>query len=196
MKQFSIANIDRKAEKLMKEHVENIVPLYGEFKKQGDWYYTEENEKGDYVSAGYYFSKKLLTKVYNFQISLVLQNIDFDEDFSIESSFKGMVNIKDISFKVKGNRSCMAERLNKDKVLKKKICDIAKHIDLTNISLKYSMYDKELKISINPYAGAFIWLKFPPVFYGIRLKESEYKSLYKLLNYLKSYLCQKSHRKK
>lgn len=187
MKQFDSRNIDKRAERLLRYHagllMEKGIPMV----KENENYYIYDQNKEDYMKMGYSKTKKLLSRTFNLEIKSVIHDLDFSEDFRLKMQFKGFPNITDAYFKSqKGNRRY--EAFFQDPSFMESIVKEAKKVELAYIYIQYHKASRKMEIRVCPYAGAFLWVIFPPVFYDMRLKEEELSSVYKIAEMMKHYV--------
>jgi hypothetical protein len=187
---FDARNITRRADRLMKYHIEMLNQMGNFFEPDGEGYLSYDSGSEDYLRVGYNKSKKMLSRTFNLEIKQVIKNIEFDDSFKIKLRFQGLKEItggKFVSEKGK-DASSGYEALFNDSVLLDKICRLAKEVEMAYIRIEYIKRSNQLEIRICPYAGAFLWVVVPPVFYDMKLKKPEMESLIKMIGTLKDYV--------
>jgi hypothetical protein len=187
MKIFDSRNVYRKADRLLEYHIGLLGVKGRNFEKDGEAYYSY-NESGDeYLRAGYTTTKKLLSRTFNFELKQVISNIDFDDDFKLKLRFSGFKEISSAIFMpVKGFKGC--EDYFNDPELLTFLAKKAKQVELAYIIIEYRKRPSQIEIRICPYAGAFLWVVVPPVFYDMKLRDNEIKTLMEITELLKSYI--------
>ncbi|MCI8648268.1 MAG: hypothetical protein HFE76_16085 [Firmicutes bacterium] len=172
MKQFDSRNIDRRAGRLLDYHVGLLKGQHDEFALEGQSYYCRKGEQEAYMKIGYNKRKKLLSRTFNLEVSSILYDIDFPEDFSLKLRFKGFPNITGAFFQGQ-KTSKKYESFFQQADLMEHITYQAKKVELAYVNIQHSKAARKMEITVCPYAGAFLWVIFPPVFYDMRLKREE-----------------------
>jgi len=187
---FDVKNITRRADRLMNYHVEMLNQMGKKFERDGESFYSYDSNGEDYLRIGYNKTKKMLSRTFNLEIKQVINNIEFDDSFKIKLRFQGFKEIngaKFVSEKSKGMESGYEDLFNNG-VLLEKIWKLAKEVEMAYIKIEYIKRSNQLEIRICPYAGAFLWVVVPPVFYDMKLKQQELVSLMKMIGVIKSYV--------
>ena len=179
MKQFDMGNIRQRAVKLLDGHMDMLDTRFGDFTPMDGAYYQENEVSGDFFTIGYRENNKLLSRVYNLEFRLVMPGLDFPSDFKARIRFLGFREIRDAAFVVETKDRSAEGRLN-DSGLLSPIAAAAREVDLASVRLEYIRRSGVLTLSVMPYAGAYVWVKFPPAFYGMRLKKEEMNALCRL----------------
>jgi hypothetical protein len=81
-----------------------------------------------------------------------------------------------------------AESLLNDPSLIAIIVNAAREVDIAVIKVEYSAGTETITVSILPYAGAFLWVKLPPVYYPLKLNEDEMIALFRLSKEIEGYI--------
>lgn len=178
MKQFDSRNIDRRAGKLLDYHVSLLKSQNKAFTPEGQSYYCRREQREDYMKIGYNKRKKLLSRTFNLEISSVLYDIDFPEDFSLKLRFKGFPNIIGAFFQGQKTSKKYEDFFQGADLMERIICQ-AKKVELAYVNIRHSKAAGKTEVTVCPYAGAFLWVIFPPVFYDMRLKKEEMAAVYK-----------------
>jgi virulence-associated protein VapD len=187
MKQFDMGNITKRADRLLEEHMGMIDGERGVFEKQGGGYYLKcENDDASLLRIGYAESNRFLSRVYNMEFKNIITPVDFPADFKARIRFRGFKEIQGAVF-VTDPKDRWAAGLLNDARLPAMISEIAGHVDVAALKLEYIAKNKTLTLSVIPYAGAYIWVKFPPAFYGMRLKKEEMRQLLHLTQIIGAY---------
>jgi hypothetical protein len=187
---FDIRNITRRADRLMKYHIEMLNQMGSSFEIDGEGYLSYEPGSEDYLRVGYSKNKKLLSRTFNLEIKQVIKNIEFDDSFKIKLRFQGMKEItgaRFVSEKAKGMASGYEDLFN-DSAFLEKIWRLAKEVEMAYIKIEYIKRNNQLEIRICPYAGTFLWVVVPPIFYDMKLKQPEMVSLMKMIGVMKDYV--------
>lgn len=193
MNPFDSRRIDIRAKRLLEYHINLLnADKLGFVNDQGSYYrYNEKNE--DYFKIGYHKRKKLLSQTFNFVITSVIYNVEFTEDFQLKLQFKGFPHITSASF-VGMKTSKKFETLFQDQKLMDALVREAKKVEIGYIRVQYWRAARKLEITVCPYAGAFLWIIFPPVFHDLRLKKDEVKSVYKMAELITKYIKKREDR--
>lgn len=187
MKQFDSRNIDKRAAKLLDHHAGLLGASGIPFIKENGNYYLYEKGSEDYMKMGYSKRKKLLSRTFNLEIQSIIHNVDFSQDFQLKLQFKGFPNITGADFK--GNKKDRGfESMFQQQDLLDAILKEARKVEIAYIYIQYHKASQKMEIRVCPYAGAFLWIIFPPVFYDMRLKEEEIFSLYKTAKIITDYM--------
>lgn len=186
---FDVKNVYRRADRLLDYHIGLLASTGKSFEKDGEAYYYFEESKEDFLRIGYTKTKKLLSRTFNLEIKQIINNIDFDNSFKLNLRFKGFKEINGASFvPEKGSESY--EDLFNDAQLLDLLWHKAKEVELAYVKIEYRKRLNQIEIRICPYAGAFLWVVVPPVFYDMKLKDGEAKALIEIVDLFKSYIKQ------
>jgi len=187
---FDVKNITRRADRLMNYHVEILNKLGNDFQRDGEYFYNYDPDSEDYLRVGYNKTKKMLSRTFNLEIKQVIKNIEFDDSFKIKLRFKGLKEINGATFVVERTNNTISgyEDLFNDRAFLEKIWKLAKQIEMAYVKIEYIKRSSQLEIRISPYAGAFLWVVVPPVFYDMKLKQPELETLMKMIGVMKDYV--------
>lgn len=184
---FDVKNIYRRADRLLEYHIGLLVSKGKAFEKDGEAYYSFEESEEDFLRIGYTKTKKLLSRTFNFEVKQVINNIAFNDSFKLKLRFKGFKEISGASFvPEKGDQGY--EAFFNDAQLLDRLWKRAKEVELAYVKIEYQKELNRLEIKICPYAGAFLWVVVPPVFYDMKLTDCEIQALMELAELLKSYI--------
>jgi hypothetical protein len=179
---FDVGSINRaingRAARLLDDHVEKLGSLASKFTPENGAYYYEIAD-GDTMRIGYNPTKKLLTKTFNLEFVHRIESVDFPDDFKGRIKFRGMKEIDAAFFSLAKKNGRIEKILNDPKIIGK-ILKYARKVDLAYIRLEYIKRNGALTLTVVPYSGAYMWVKIPPVFYGMKLRDDEVRSLYAL----------------
>jgi hypothetical protein len=181
MKQFDSRIIDKKAEKLLENHISMFSEHCGEIDRIDNRYVSQETVDGCSWSFQYAIKKKWISKLYDLECVATFNGVDLPDDFKLKMATRGKLKLESVEFKDNGNGTWIASRLNLDDDFKGVLCDFLTGVDVANLFIRYDKTDQSLSITVRPYAGAFLWLMIPPVFYGLRLKAEEIILLKKMV---------------
>jgi hypothetical protein len=179
MKQFDMGNIRQQAVRLLDNHMNMLDTRFGDFLPLDGGYCQENETSGDFFKIGYNENNKLLSRVYNLEFRLTMPGLDFPSDFRARIRFRGFREIQSASFIIDTKDKSADGQLN-DPELLSLIVVAAREVDLASIRLEYVKRSGVLTLSVMPYAGAYVWVKFPPAFYGMKLKKEEMNALCRL----------------
>jgi hypothetical protein len=172
-------NVDSRAAALLEHHMSLLGASPG-FSRKDELTYAREGgtDLTDFL-IGYDVKSKFMTKTYNLLFKARIPNMDLGDSFKARIKFRGVKTIETGFFEIKPKRE-EAERLLNDPALIDLIVNAAREVDIAMITVEYSAGTEALTISILPYAGAFLWIKLPPVYYPLKLNEIEMNALEKL----------------
>jgi hypothetical protein len=184
---FASENVRKKAEKLLLR-LETDLRDAGFFPEwmQGSWRLDKEGSPWR-IDCGYEIGNKFLTKVYCLYFRLTLDECEFADDFEARCEFLGGINIKDVIFRRRKGSSPEIEALCDDRALADSICGAAGKFDIETIYVRCNRALGTLSIEIKPYAGAFVWVKFPPLTKQIPLRSDETAALCDLANFMEKH---------
>jgi hypothetical protein len=186
MRFFDIKNIDKRADRLMKHHISLLSDMGKVFEKDGDFYYCSGSDD-DYLRIGYSKTKKMLSRTFNFEMKQMINNIDFDDSFNIKLRFQGFKEITGGRF-IPGKGSEGYEAFFNESPFLEEFCRKAKEIEIAYVKIEYKKNSQQLELTICPYAGAFLWVVVPPVFYDMKLKEKEIVALMEMISLFQGHL--------
>jgi hypothetical protein len=187
---FDIKNITRRADRLMNYHIEMLNQLGYNFERDGEGFLSYDSGSEDYLRVGYNKNKKMLSRTFNLEIKQVIKNIEFEDSFKIKLRFQGFKEINGalfVSEKAKGKASGYEDLFN-NKAMLEKIWKLAKEVEMAYVKIEYIKRNNQLEIRICPYAGAFLWVVVPPIFYDMKLRQPELVSLMKMIGVMKEYV--------
>ena len=192
MKQFDSRNIDKRAGKLLNYHIELLTNQDLKFTPEGESYYEYQRGKEDYLKIGYHKRKKLLSRTFNLEFKSVIHEIELPESFDLKLQFKGFPKITGAAFTGSKN-SRKFECYFQDKQLISAVLKEAGKVEIAYVHIQYNKVSKKIEVSVCPYAGAYLWVIFPPAFYDMRLKEEEIRAVYYLVEAVTDYINRKLH---
>jgi hypothetical protein len=177
---FNSENVTKRALRALESHVNILINSGKDFEKADDKYYMYfEDGSEDYMKIAYDPVKKIISRTYNMQFTTVIKNVDFGKSFVMKMKYNGFPHISDVYFQVeKKQGSKEAESMFNDEKLKKELLKLVSSVDLAYCKIEYLAIANEIKITICPYAGSYLWVVFPPVFYSLRLSEKEMNALH------------------
>ena len=186
MRFFDIKNIDKRADRLMRYHIGLLAEKGKVFEKDGDFYYCN-GSNDDYLRIGYSKSKKLLSRTFNFEIKQFINHIDFDNSFNIKLRLQGFKEITGGRF-IPGKGSEGYEAFFNESPFIDEFCRKAKEAEIAYVKIEYKKNLQQLELTICPYAGAFLWVVVPPVFYDMKLKDAELNAIIEMLALFQEHL--------
>jgi hypothetical protein len=187
---FDIRNITRRADRLMNYHIAMLNQMGNNFERDGESFFCYAPDGEDYLRVGYQKNKKFLSRTFNLEIKQVLKNIEFEQSFKIKLRFQGFKEINGARFvseNGKGFASGYEELFNNPAFLET-IWKLAKEVEMAYVKIEYNKKISQLDIRICPYAGAFLWVVVPPIFYDMKLRQPELDSLMKMIGVMKEYV--------
>ncbi len=187
---FDVKNITRRADRLMNYHVELLNKQGNDFQRDGECFYSYDPDSEDYLRVGYNKTKKLLSRTFNLEIKQVIKNIEFEDSFKIKLRFQGLKEINGAKFVAERGKDTKGgyEDFFNNPALLEKIWKLAKQVEMAYVKIEYIKRNSQLEIRISPYAGAFLWVVVPPVFYDMKLKQPELEILIKMIGVMKDYV--------
>ena len=178
----------QKANLLLAEHANLFSNYLGAFFKDNHnptaVYYFDEYSKYARTELCYKAKTKLFSSLYSLKVRTIMTHVVMDENWNGSVEFTGRLSVKGARIKVKGEKKEMISILNKDEELMNGFVICNKCTDLLPAEIIYKKERTELEISIYPYAGAFICIKIPPVFYPLRMNKEEIYAICRLINML------------
>lgn len=150
--------------------------------EKGTYCHFENYSKYSRVNATYRSVNKILSRTYTIDFALVIDNLDMDDDWEAKLVFTGVMKTKGIKLKHKSGDLVIIEHLNANKAFLETLKKYTEKVDVFNMTFKYSRNAQELWISITPYNGGYLWIKFPPIFYPMRFSVEEIYNLCLMFN--------------
>ena len=184
---FDVKNITKRADRLLNYHLGLLENLGLHFERDGEFFYRYDQKSDDYQRIGYCKSKKMLSRTFNLEIKQVVKNIQFGDSFKIKLRFQGFKEISGARF-VPEKGSDGYETFFNDAALLEFIWKRAKEVEVAFVKIEYLKKLNQLEIRVVPYAGAFLWVVVPPVFYDMKLKESELNKLMEISQAIKDHI--------
>jgi hypothetical protein len=187
---FDARNITRRADRLMKYHIDILNGMGNNFQLDGEGFFSYDPKSENYIRIGYSKTKKMLSRTFNMEIKQVIKNIEFDDSFKIKLRFQGFKEINGARFISEKGKELTSgyEDLFNNSGLLEKIWKLAREVEMAYVKIEYIKRSNQLEIRICPYAGAFLWVMVPPVFYDMKLRQPELASLMKIIGVLKEYV--------
>ena len=186
MKNFAVNNIEKKANTMLKEHIDVLSEMGANLEWNGGKYHMDMGHNQVFGSVGYDVKNKFLVKTYGLTFDLIFDDVHFNESFNASCSFAGMTKIEGAYFKIrKYNDESVSNFLNESKLIEK-IIKLGESLDIESVKVSYSVDTKQLSVKIKPYAGVYLWLKFPPINRQIPLRGPELEALLKFTKFIKS----------
>ena len=186
MKMLDPKNVITKSTRMMRNHVAMFSEYLGDYEVVDSKYYFGDDS--EWVSLSYVTDKKLLTKIFAIRIQIVMHDIDMPETWKAKTQLLGSLKAEGIVLKESRKENTeIVRKINGDDRLMDYLFNISNDVDLQNIEMEYNKEERKIIININPYAGAFVWIKLPPIYYDLNLKKHEVETLIELLSSLKSY---------
>jgi hypothetical protein len=139
-------------------------------------------------------NNKFLSRTYAMRFTLKLTNpkgsVGFagisDGDFDARCVFSGMTSVDAVYFKVlKGNKKAVRELLEVSAITEA-IISVSRKVVIARIDVRYDSVADVLSIDIAPYAGAYVWIKFPPFSRAIPLRPEELRAIASLTGVFRS----------
>lgn len=190
MNMFDSGNVTKRAVRALGNHMDILIGAGKYFEKIDDNYYKYfDEESQDYMKVSYNIVKKFISRTFNMEFTTVMQNVDFDFSFTLKLKYHGFPHISDAYFAGKKDEKYKeVECIFNDEKLMKKLVKLASQVDLAYFKIEYISIAQKLKITICPYAGSYLWVVFPPVFYSLQLKEEEMNVLYEMGTLIRDYV--------
>lgn len=179
---------EKKAIMLFNDHMEEFSQFLGSYRKRngekGLCYYFENYSKYSWTKITYMSTKKLLSKTYFIDFTFVIDNLDMKDDWQAKLIFTGAIKMTGAKLKYISGDKLIINKLNEDLELMEGVLKCSKKVDIYSMTLEYVSRTRQLKVIITPYNGGYLWIKFPPVFYPMRLSTEEVYTLCELMNFL------------
>lgn len=187
---FDVKNITKRADRLMNYHIEILNQMGNRFERDGENFYSYDCNGEDYLRVGYNKSKKLLSRTFNLEIKQIINNIEFADSFRLKLRFQGFKEINGARFVSEKGKNLTSgyEDLFNNEALLEKIWKLAKQVEIAYVKIEYLKSINRFEILVCPYAGAFLWVVVPPVFYDMKLKKQELESLLEMVQVMKEYV--------
>ncbi|MDR2295360.1 MAG: hypothetical protein LBD95_01050 [Clostridiales Family XIII bacterium] len=184
---FASENVRKKAEKQLLRlgpelRLSGCVPMWD----QGVWHLNETNSDWQ-TRCGFKIDNKFLTKVYGLCMWMTLKGCAFESDYEASCEFLGAAKIRGVVFRRRKGRLSEMESLCADPDLADAICRAAEKFDIETIRIRCDRMRGTLSVEIRPYAGAFVWVKFPPITKQIPLRPDETAALCELAFFIKAH---------
>jgi hypothetical protein len=180
-------NVDARAAALLEHHMSLLGTASGFARKDGLTYVNEKGTGSADLSIKYDAKSKFMTKTYNLLFRLRIPDVDLGDSFKARIKFRGTKMIETGFFDVKPRHE-VAESLLNDPSFIDMIVEAAHKVDIAVITVEYSAGAEAITVSILPYAGAFLWVKLPPVYYPLKLNEDEMIALFSLSKRIEGYI--------
>lgn len=188
MKMLDPKNVISKSDRMMKVHLEMFSEYLGTYEAFDNNFYFLDTEE-EMIKISYEADSKLLTKVFSISLKLGLKDIRMSSSWKVKSSFLGNIKPEGMYFKGCNKYSGdMAAWLNEQTEFVDFLFSETKKVELQNIVIEYNEHSRMLTASVNPYAGAFVWIKMPPVYHDIKLRRDEIEAICIMAELLKKFL--------
>jgi hypothetical protein len=184
---FVTENVRKKAEKMLLQLEPDLsrggcVPEW----RQGAWYLDGTDPRWQ-TRFGFEVNNKFLTKVYCLCMRMTMEGRRFESDFEASCAFLGAAKITGAVFRRRKGHLPEIEALCGDSGLIDNICRAAEKFDIETIYIRCDHALGKLSIEIRPYAGAFVWVKFPPLTKQIALRPAETAALCELAAFMRTH---------
>ncbi|MDR3224734.1 MAG: hypothetical protein LBT52_00355 [Clostridiales Family XIII bacterium] len=180
-------NVDSRAAALLEYHLSLLGTDFGSFDSGTMAYVREDAKTGSAVSICYGEKNKFMSKTYDLIFKIRIPEVNLGDSFKARLKFRGMKQIDAGFFEIKPDHE-VAHALLNDTELMDEIVTCSRQADIAVMTVVYSEGAEALTVQITPYAGAFMWVKLPPVYYPLKLKPEEMKALYALTGDVEKYL--------
>ncbi|MDR1042895.1 MAG: hypothetical protein LBL54_03225 [Clostridiales Family XIII bacterium] len=180
-------NVDNRAAALLEHHMSLLGVGAGFSRKDTLTYERNGAEDGNSLLICYDEKSKFMTKTYNLMFKLRVPGADLGDSFKARIKFRGMKQIDAGFFEIKPENKT-AETLLNDPKLIDEIVETAQKVDIATIKAEYSAGTEAITITLVPYAGAFLWVKLPPVYYPLKLNQKEMNQLHTLLKKIEKHI--------
>lgn len=187
MGNFASENVKKKAESMLHNHALVIKEIDNSLQLKGGSYYLNKKGTDDYIQFGYDISNKFLTKLYNISVKIVSHNITLGADFEAACVFKGIFRVEGAYFKRLKGDAGIVDWLNSQDSLINRICEASRKFEIESVRIRHSKENGILEVKIKPYAGALVWIRFPPVMKTIPLFSDELQEIYHLSTFIQNY---------
>lgn len=191
MKNFAVSNIEKRASVMLREHVDVLSGFGADLEWYGETYHMNMGNDLVFGTVGYDIRNKFLVKTYGMSFDVIFDEVRLSDSFSASCSFSGMTRIEGACFKVKKDDDGSISRLLNDSGFINNLIKLGESLDLESVKVEYSAGTGQLTFKIKPYAGVYLWLKFPPINRQIPLRDSELEALLKFTRYIKKHFSHK-----
>lgn len=188
---FNINNVTKHAVRALESHMDILINSGENFEKTDDKFYKYfESGCQDYMKVSYNLVKKIISRTFNMEFVTVIKNVKFDNSFLLNLKYSGFPHTTDVYFQGEKNQKSkeQIEILFNDENLKKELLKSVSQVDLSYCKIEYNSISNDIKISICPYAGSYLWVVFPPVFYSLKLSEKEMIALYNMGIHIRNHI--------
>lgn len=186
---------EKKAIMLFEDHIEAFSEFLGPWRRKngerGIGCYFENYSKYSWTKITYVTKKKLLSNTYYLDFTFVMDDVKMNSDWEAKLVYTGNLTMKGARLKVLKGDDTVVNELNQNVNLTADLLKYSKAVDIFNMNFKYMAHAKQLKITLTPYNGGYLWIKFPPVFYPMRFSSTEVYAICKLLNILGTYFAKR-----
>ncbi|MDR0596689.1 MAG: hypothetical protein LBG50_04030 [Clostridiales Family XIII bacterium] len=173
-------SVDSRAAALLEYHMSLLGESAAGFVQGSMSYSRERSDSGSSIKIGYDEKNKFMSKTYDLAFTLRIPEVELGDSFKARLKFRGMKQIDTGFFEIKpGNET--ADGLLNDAALVEEIVKCSRSVDLAVVSAEYSSGSRTLNVKAVPYAGAFMWVKLPPVYYPLKLNSGEMRALLGLM---------------
>jgi hypothetical protein len=183
-------NVDNRAAALLEYHMSLLGAGAGFSRKDNLTYERKGAADANGLLICYDEKNKFMTKTYNLAFKLRVPGVDLGDSFKARIKFRGMKQIDAGFFDIKPGHET-AETLLNDPALIDAIVEAARKVDIATVTIEYSAGTEAITIQVVPYAGAFLWVKLPPVYYPLKLNQEEMNTLHTLLKKIEKYIHKK-----
>lgn len=167
---------------MMDRQLGELSKYFGAFEKNGDSYYAWL-PSGQSLSVCYYEDSKFMSKVFSTKITLELEDVVMERSWEARLSFRGTTKISSLLWQPEKKEYRPAvENLNRKSTFNARLLELVRQIDLVTIRLKYSADSHKLVVSVLPYAGSYVWIKLPPAYCDVPLKDFEVQAISEIVD--------------
>jgi len=173
-------NVTTRADRMMRDHLGMFEKYFGSYEREGSRYCFDFNDN-TLVKVYYENYSKLLTKTFSTTIKITVSKVNMKKSWKAKLNLSGKVKVEKIALKALDPDSRdMVDELNENTEWIGTMFSLFKDFDIQGLTMEYRKEEQEMDIIIRPYPGAFIWVKMPPIYYDIRLKQEEIKRIYEI----------------
>lgn len=187
MKNFAVTNVEKKADIMLKEHVDTLSGMGAELEWTGGKYHMDMGHDQVFGTIGFDVHNKFLVKTYGMSFDVIFDDVYFPNSFSASCSFSGMTKIEGARFRIKKDNDGSASEFLNEAGLVNRLIKLGESLDLESVTVEYSADSRELSFKVKPYAGVYMWLKFPPINRRIPLRGPELEALLKFTYSIKKH---------
>jgi hypothetical protein len=180
-------NVESRAAALLEHHMSLLGGGLGGFDGGGMSYARADEGAGVSSAIGYGRRDRFMTRTYDLSFSVRIEGADLGDSFKARLKFRGMRQIETGFFDIRPEHA-EAERIFNDPRLIERIVGASRQVDIATVTAEYSAGTETLTVKVVPYAGAFLWVKMPPVYYPLKLRADEMRALVDLLGQIEDYL--------